>query len=481
MASGNVTLLQVNDVHGYLEPHPEMVWLGREAAFPRLGGYARLATLLRRLREERDGAVVALDNGDTFHGTYPVVQSKGQILVPVLNALGLDGMTAHWDFAYGPQQLRELAGQLSYPLLAINCFDQETGELAFQPTRVVERGGLRIGIVGIAATIVDKTMPPHFSTGVRLTLGQDELPGHIARLRQQEGADLVVVLSHLGFPQDMKLAASVPGIDALLSGHTHNRMERPAWVNGTPVIQSGCHGAYAGRLDLEVVDGKVAKVSHQLIALDEGFPEDAEVKALVDAALAPHRAMLGEVVCRTERALHRNTMFQTPMDDLLLEAVAEVAGTPLAFSNGWRYGAPVPPGPVTVNDLWNIIPPNPPISVVELTGAELLAMMEENLERTFAADPYEQMGGYVKRCHGLRLYAKLENPAGQRVERLFVGDREVTPDGTYEAAYVTAQGVAKKYGRARRDLDIRAVEALRRYVAARGVVALDAPQSIIAV
>lgn len=481
MASGNVTLLQVNDVHGYLEPHPEMVWRGREATFPRLGGYARLMTLLRRLREERGGAVVALDNGDTFHGTYPVVQSKGQILVPVLNALGLDGMTAHWDFAYGPQHLRELAGQLSYPLLAINCFDKETGQPAFQATRVVERGGLRIGIVGIAATIVDKTMPPHFSTGVRLTLGQDELPGHIARLRQQEGADLVVVLSHLGFPQDMKLAASVPGIDALLSGHTHNRMERPAWVNGTPVIQSGCHGAYAGRLDLEVMDGKVAKVGHQLIALDESFPEDAEVKALVDAALAPHRAMLGEVVGRTEKALHRNTMFQTPMDDLLLDAVAEAAGTQLAFSNGWRYGAPIQPGPVTVNDLWNIIPPNPPISVVELSGAELLAMMEENLERTFAADPYEQMGGYVKRCHGLRLYAKLENPAGQRVERLFVGDREVTPDGIYEAAYVTAQGVAKKYGRARRDLDIRAVEALRRYVAARGVVAPDAPQSIIAV
>lgn len=481
MPSGNVTLLQVNDVHGYLEPHPEIVWRGREAIFPRLGGYARLATLLRRLREERSDAVVALDNGDTFHGTYPVVHSKGQILVPILNALGLDGMTAHWDFAYGPEHLRELAAQLSYPLLAINCFDKDTGQPAFQQTRVVERGGLRVGIVGIAATIVDKTMPPHFSTGVRLTLGQDELPGHIARLRQQEGADLVVVLSHLGFPQDMKLAAAVPGIDALLSGHTHNRMERPAWVNGTPVIQSGCHGAFAGRLDLEVIDGKVANVDHELIAMDDRFPEDPEVKALVYEAMAPHRTMLREVVGRTETALHRHTMFQTPMDDLLLDAVAEAAGTRLAFSNGWRYGAPVPPGQVTMADLWNIIPPNPPISVVELTGAELLAMMEENLERTFAADPYEQMGGYVKRCHGLRLYAKLENPAGQRVEQMFVGDRQVLPDDIYEAAYVTAQGVAKKYGRARRDLDIHAVEALRRYIAVREVVAPDEPQSIIAV
>ncbi|MDJ0391132.1 bifunctional metallophosphatase/5'-nucleotidase [Roseomonas sp. E05] len=481
MASGSVTLLQLNDVHGYLEPHPELVWQGDAATFPRLGGYARIATLLRRLREERPGAVVALDNGDTFHGTYPVVLSKGQALVPILNALGLDGMTAHWDFAYGPQRLKALAGQLSYPLLAINCFDEATGELAFQPTRMVERGGLRVGIVGIAATIVDKTMPPHFSTGVRLTLGQDELPGHIARLRQQEGADLVVVLSHLGFPQDMKLAAAVPGIDALLSGHTHNRMERPAWVNGTPVIQSGCHGAFAGRLDLQVVDGKVTEVEHRLVALDDTLPEDPAVKALVDAALAPHRALLDEVVGHTEEALHRATMFRTPMDDLLLDAIAEAAGTDLAFSNGWRYGAAVPPGPITVGDLWNIIPPNPPVSVVELTGAELLAILEENLERTFAADPYAQMGGYVKRCRGLLLHAKLENPAGQRVERLFVGGEPVDPGRTYTAAFVTAQGVPGKYGRGRRNLGIHAVEALRRHLGARASIAPGGRQSVIPV
>ena len=205
------------------------------------------------------------------------------------------------------------------------------------------------------------------------------------------------------------------------------------------------------------------------------------MRALVDQAMAPYRTMLAEEVGRTEVALHRNTMFQTPMDALLLDAVAEAAGTQLAFSNGWRYGAPVPPGPITVGDLWNIIPPNPPVSVVELTGAELLAMMEENLQRTFAADPYEQMGGYVKRCHGLRLYAKLENPAGQRVERLFVDGEEVDPERVYEAAYVTAQGVPKKYGRARRDLEIRAVDALRNYVSAREVVRPTAAQSVVAV
>lgn len=72
------------------------------------------------------------------------------------------------------------------------------------------------------------------------------------------------------------------------------------------------------------------------------------------------------------------------MDDVLLVAISEAAGTDIAFSKGWRYGAPFPPGPVTVNDLWKIIPTNPPVSTVELTGAEIAAMLEENLDRTFA-------------------------------------------------------------------------------------------------
>lgn len=100
------------------------------------------------------------------------------------------------------------------------------------------------------------------------------------------------------------------------------------------------------------------------------------------------------------------------MDDFLFDAIAAAAGTEIAFSNGWRYGAPILPGPITMNDLWNIIPTNPPVSIVEVTGDEIRMMLEENLERTFATDAYAQMGGYVKRCRGLNMYVKIENPPG---------------------------------------------------------------------
>lgn len=237
-----LTILQINDTHGYLEPHPELFWIGDRAEYRASGGYARLLTIFKRIRQERDGAVIALDNGDTFHGTFHAVYSKGAAFIEPVNLLGLDAWTAHWDFAYGPARMREIAEKLNHPLLASNCYQADTGELGFPAFTVIERGGVRVGIIGIAATIVDKTMPEHFSTGLRFTLGNDELPGHIRNLRERERVDLVVVLSHLGFPQDVKLASEVAGIDVLLSGHTHNRMERPLIVNGTTIIQSGCHG-----------------------------------------------------------------------------------------------------------------------------------------------------------------------------------------------------------------------------------------------
>lgn len=459
-----MVLIQINDSHGYLDLHEELFWAGDHAEYRKVGGYGRIAALLKRLRKEHPGQVLAFDCGDTIHGTYATVETKGQALVPILNAMGLDAMTAHWEFAYGPKRFQEITAQLDYPMLAINCYDKETNELVFDPYLVTEAGGLRVGVIGIAATIVDKVMPASFSEGIYFTLGNEELPQYIDRLRNEERVDLVFVISHLGFPQEMQLASEVKGIDVLLSGHTHNRLYRPARVGDTILIQSGCHGSFIGRLDLEVQDGKIVDYEHNLIVVEQEIEPDHDVQSLVERALAPFQADLARVVGQTATPLHRYRVLESTMDNLLLQSMLDLTGAQLAFSNGWRYGAPVPGGPVTLNDLWHIIPVNPPVSLCKLSGEELWAMMEENLERTFACDPYEQMGGYVKRCMGLNLYFKVENPYGTRVNELFVGGKRVKPDQVYDACFVTAQGVPAKYGSDRQALDVHAIEALQRYL-----------------
>lgn len=456
----DVTLFQLNDSHGYLEAHPELHWTSDGPDLSIMGGFSRIAGVLNAARAAAPGTVLAFDNGDTFHGTPALTLSKGEAAVPVLNALGLSAMTGHWDFAYGPAQMAHLSEMLRYPFLAANCHPQTDAAPRFPATTICHASGLTVGVIGLAATILDKTMPPSFSTGLHFTDGIEETRAHAARLRES-GCDLIVVLSHLGLPQDCALAQAVDGLDVILSGHTHNRLHQPWVVNDALVIQSGCHGSFLGRLDLTIEEGRITGHRHQMIAIDQGLAEDPDVARLVARATAPVEGMRAHIVGHTDQILHRSTCLDAPMDDVLLSAIAQAAGTRIAFSNGWRYGAPIPVGPVTLHDLWCIIPTTPPVETVDLTGSEIITMMEDNLEATFACAPFAQRGGYVKRFCGLGFTVKLENPAGHRIEQAFGPDNKPLEANTlYRVAFVTQQAVPPKYGTNRRTAGVTAVAAL---------------------
>ncbi|MDP3066957.1 MAG: bifunctional metallophosphatase/5'-nucleotidase, partial [Methanobacteriaceae archaeon] len=425
------------------------------------GGYSRIKSLFNEIREKNQ--VLALDCGDTLHGTYPVVKSRGESMVPLLNEMGYGAMTAHWEFAYGPEHFHKLTRQLNYPMLAVNCYQEKNDRLVYAPYTIISESNLQIGVIGVAATIVDKVMPPHFSEGIYFTLGNQELPLYIEKLKN-ERVDLIILISHLGFPQEVKLAGEVPGIDVILSSHTHNRLVHPVLVNGTIIIQSGCHGSFIGRLDLDVENKEIKSYEHQLITVKEDITPDENVEEMVKKVTVPYQDMLTEKVGETRTALNRNTLLESTMDNLLLKSILASTDADVAFSNGWRYGAPVPPGPITMKDLWNIIPVNPPVSTVELTGREIWHMLEENAELTFSCDPYQQMGGYLKRVLGLNFYLKIENPPGERLQEIFIKGKRLDPNQTYQAVFVTSQGVPFHYGTKRKTLDTRAIDTLRNYI-----------------
>ncbi len=481
MSKKEITIIQMNDSHGYLEEHYEHFFEGDHYRYIKAGGYPRIKTYIEEVRKAKNNNVLFLDGGDTFHGTYPVVTSEGEVLIDLLNDLHLDGMTAHWDFAYGPKRLNQIIEKLNYPMLAINVYDKETNELVYKPYIIKEINGLKIGVVGIAATIVDKVMPEHFSTGLYFTLGNEELPDYIKELKEVKGVDLVVVLSHLGFPQEVKLASEVDGIDVLLSAHTHNRLYEPTTVNKTIIIQSGCHGSFLGHLDLVVENKEIIDFTHHLVVLDDKIKKDSQMQEVVNEKLKPYREKLDKVLGETKTDLNRNLVLESTMDNFLLNAIIDYTNADVAFSNGWRYGAPVPVGKITENDLWNIIPVNPPISKVSLTGREIWDMMEENLERTFAFDPYDQMGGFVKRAMGINLYFKIENSLGHRIQYLFIKGVPIDYNKLYDVAFVTSQGVPVKYGKDRHNLDIKAIEVLKKYLEKEKTIAAPLINTIIAI
>lgn len=478
-----LTLLQQNDTHAYFELHNELFWEQGKAVYRKVGGYARIATLVKQVKAEHPNQVLYFDCGDAIHGTYSAVSTKGASTVRVLNKLGIDALTPHWEFAYGPKEFKKRATEMNFPVLACNIYDKSTNALVpeFKPYMVKTVNELKVGVFGLGSNIIDKVMPPAFGEGHRFELGVNEAKEIISKLRKEEKVDLVVAISHLGMPQETQLLKDVKGIDVMLGGHTHNRLYKPLIVGDSIYIQSGSHGSFLGRLDLVVENGKVKEYKHQLITVEESVKPDAEMEALINEILAPSRAMLSEVVGKTSTDLNRNTVLEATMDNFLLQSIADLTGMQLAFSNGWRYGAPIKAGGITMNDLWNIIPPNPQVSTVDLTGKELWDMLEDNLEKTFAANPYNQMGGYVKRCLGLRCYFKIENPAGSRIQSLFVGEEPVDFNKLYKAAYVTWQGVPSNYGKNRKNLDTKAVDALKAYVQKASPVSAELKGTFVAV
>jgi 2',3'-cyclic-nucleotide 2'-phosphodiesterase (5'-nucleotidase family) len=453
----SLTFLQQNDIHAQLEPHWEYFWTGGGAVYRQAGGLARAATVIRQVRAETGGACCLLDGGDAIHGTGPAQWTEGAVVVPALNALGITLMApGNWEFGYGPEVLQRRAQEFNFPLLACNVHDAARGELVFAPTAVHEIGGVTVGFVGVATPIVTQTMPRKFGAGLRIQDPVEPVRAAVRRLRREERVDLIVVVSHVGLPQDIQLAHKIGDIDVLFSGHTHDRLTHPVHVGKTLVMQSGFSGSFLGRLDLTVTQGRVVDYRHRLITLNESIPLAPDVQAIIGETLETHRARLAEVVGATAVPLHRMTVLEAPMDDLITAAYRDYTGSEVAFSHGWRYGAPVPPGPITAGDLWQMIPTNPELYTTQLAGAEIRELLEDSLESVFAADPFAQRGGYLIRTAGVRAEVRINNPYGARVLTLEVAGAPCEPGRIYQAVGAGEQGptVAAKQATGAHAIDV---------------------------
>jgi S-sulfosulfanyl-L-cysteine sulfohydrolase len=344
-------------------------------------------------------------------------------------------------------------------MLGINVYNDD-GSLFLEPYIIMQVAELKIGVIGICCDIIGKTMPKHFSEGLKITTGAEELSLYVKKLRS-EGADLVILLSHNGFPQDYSMLQNVPGIDICLCAHTHNRMYDSVVINNAILIQCGCHGSFVGHLELHIEDKRIGSHTYNLLKVDKNIPPDPEIELMITNVMAPYEKLKKTIVGRTENILHRYDTLNSSMDDLLLCALKHVSNCDIAFSNGWRYGVPINTGEITEFDLHNIIPMNPSVSIVELSGKEIIEMLEDNLERTFSTETLNQMGGYVKRCSGLRVNMRIENPMGHRIQEIYFGDKTLNLNHHYKVVFVTSQGVPEHLGRNRIELKIKAVEAMK--------------------
>lgn len=397
--------------------HEDFVALAR--AYGRMGGMDRVATVVKAIRADRPDALL-LDGGDTWHGSMTALRTQGQDMVNVMNALGVDAMTSHWEFTLGAERVDEIVDGLPFAFLGQNIFDNEWNEPVYEPYRLFERGGVAVAVIGQAFPYTPIANPawmfPDLSFGIR----EPRMQQMVNEVRDQ-GADLVVVLSHNGFDVDRQMAARVSGIDVILTGHTHDALPEPLLVGDTLLIASGSHGKFVGRLDLDVRDGRMVGFRHKLIPIfADAIDPDPEMAALIDRERAPFAADLAEQVGHTDSLLFRRGNFNGSWDDLICTALLEERDAEIALSPGVRWGASLLPGdPITREDIFNATAMTYGQAYRrEMTGAELKAAMEDIAENLFHPDPYFQQGGDMVRVGGLGYAIDPDAAMGQRIADL---------------------------------------------------------------
>src|SRR6478672_7823814 len=390
-------------------------------SYGRIGGLDRLATVVKHVRAERGNEkVLFLDGGDTWQGSLGANRSKGQDMVDCMALLKPDAMTGHWEFTYGETRVKELVKTLDYPFLALNIRDTEWNEPAFQPMKLFEKGGLRIAVLGQAFPYTPVANPrwlmPKWSFGIR----EEDVRANVEKARKA-GAQLVVLLSHNGFDVDRKLASRVPGIDVILTGHTHDALPEAIKVGTTLLVASGSHGKFVSRLDLDVQNGAVKDFRYRLIPLfSDAIKPDAEMAAAVTKARAPYAQELSRVVGRAESLLYRRGNFNGTFDDLVCAALLKERDAEIALSPGFRWGTSVLPGQaITVEDIHNATAITyPQVYRVSMIGERLKEILEDVADNLFNPDPYYQQGGDMVRCGGLGYAIDVSKPIGQRISAM---------------------------------------------------------------
>jgi S-sulfosulfanyl-L-cysteine sulfohydrolase len=385
--------------------------------YGRVGGIDRLATLIRAIKSERPDNTLVLDGGDTLQGSWTALQTQGADMARAVKALGVDAWTGHWEFTYGAQRVREVAAGQGYPFLCGNIRDTEWDEEVFQASALFERGGVSIAVIGQAFPYTPVANPrwlvPDWSFGIR----EDSLRDRVKALRDR-GAQLVVLLSHNGFDVDRKLAAAVPDLDVILSGHTHDAIPEAIRVGKTLLISSGSHGKFLGRLDLDVRDGGVKAHAFRLIPVfADAIDPDPDMAQLVTEVRAPYLADLARVVGHTDDLLYRRGNFNGTWDDLICQALMAERDAEIALSPGFRWGPTLLPGQaITAEDVYAqtaITYPN--AYRAEMTGADIKAVLEDVADNLFNPDPYYQQGGDMVRVGGLSYSIAIDKPIGQRI------------------------------------------------------------------
>jgi 5'-nucleotidase len=448
LAQAEYTLhvVHINDFHSRIEAisGSDSTCSAEDAAENKcFGGVARVATKIKELRDQitaEGGNVIVLDAGDQFQGSLFYTTYKGEAEAEFMEKIGFDAMAVgNHEFDDGPEGLAAFLDKVSFPVISGNTDVSQNPVLAgrVQNHVVLEVGGEKIGIISALATDTVDTSSP--GPNVIFQNEIDSLSADVAAL-EAEGVTKVLALTHVGIAKDMEIAAAVPGVDAVVGGHSHTLMSAtdpnraaayPLWVNGpdnamVPVVQAYAYGKYVGHLVLTFDDaGKLIFAEGDTILLDASVTPDPEIAARVAEMGAPIEELKNRVVAESTAPIDgsRDTCRagECPMGNLIADAMLDRVkdqGVTIALQNGGGVRASIDAGPVTMGEVLTVLPFQNTLSTFEATGAAVLAALENGVSQI------EEAAGRFPQVAGLKFTFDPAQPAGSRVSDVMVGAGE---------------------------------------------------------
>lgn len=434
----DVTILYTNDFHSAFDPIPAY-WL---PGTPKLGGAAQLATLINQIRGREQPAFL-FDSGDMFTGMLSNL-TRGEALMEMMISMRYDAMcVGNHEFDYGSENFARQMNRVPFPVLGANIFYKGTNHRYSRPYAIIERGGIRLGVIGI---IGDDARSVAWQPGIADLDFRDPIPvvrEAVKELRPQ--VDLIIVLAHQGetgpqqtdaeahpdlqrdFDEDIKLCGAVPGIDVFVGGHAHRGIE-PPYVHpqtGTIIVQTYGYGTRLGYLKLRLRGRKVISHRGELLKVwSDRLAPDRAVAAKLRHYKQQVAPLIGEPVGRAQVRLIRDYRAESLLGSFVADVLRATSGADVGLQNAGGLRADIPAGAVTKGDVLDALPFLNTVVVCELTGAQIRAVLEQSFS----------LKRGMMQVSGLRATYDMRRPEGQRLVELQIGGRPVDEQRVYRVA-----------------------------------------------
>lgn len=427
--SARFTILYTSDIHAQLNTHDEFFWENGKAVYRKRGGLAVLKTMINHFRKQNPSNTLLIDGGDYFHGSAVASLTEGEALIPLLNDFNYDLiLPGNWEVVYKKKKMLYDMGHATAAKICANMWhktnDADNGELIYPPYWVKYIAGAKVGFIGYTDHLIPKRQSPAYSEGIRFEHADFNVAKYIKLLKEVEGCGIIFIVTHMGLAQQVGLAnnPAVAGADFILGADTHERVRVPIEGKYTKVVECGAFGSFLGKLDIEVENGKIKSYKYQLLDVDPAkYPADKKLQTQIDKASKPFNQQLSKVIGTTTTPLVRYFVMETPMDNLITDAIHWKFKTDIALSNGFRFCQPLAVDPktgkaeITKEFLWNMLPVDSEAKTGIVTGAQIWDWLEKELQNAFAKDPSKRFGGWFVRFAGLEVNFTIGNEFGKRV------------------------------------------------------------------